>query len=191
MDAQLNDLIRLKQPPPAPTERWQRLVVRERNPCSNDCAIPQMGSPVSARNTSVLQAQATPHTPISPTGSRVCIKYKKTPKIRTPVKTPIHSCKKKSPVHSGARKKQTPGKQVQTPGGCRFIPNRSAADLDYSTYLLTKKESKEEASPTREEYKQSLLTALAKNSAQKGVLSFNTSSNISMGEGMLLVLPFI
>lgn len=180
MDSQLNDLIRLKQPPPAPTERWQRLVVRERIPCSNDCATFQVGSPTCPRNASV--AQPTPHTPISPSG-RVCIKYKKTPKIKTPVKTPIHSCKKKSPVHSGARKKQTPGKQVQTPGGCRFIPNRSTTDLDYSAYLLTKKESKEEVSPSREEYKQSLLTTLAKNSAQKSILSFNTSSNISMGEG--------
>lgn len=65
-------------------------------------------------------------------------------------------------------------------------------DLDYSAYLLRKKEGREEVdeegenSPSRLEYQQTLLKAISKSrgkSGQKGVLSFSVTTP-SMGEGM-------
>lgn len=64
-------------------------------------------------------------------------------------------------------------------------------DLDYSAYLLRKKEGREEgeedgeASPGKQEYQQTLLKAISKSrgkSGQKGVLSFSVTTP-SMAEG--------
>lgn len=192
-DAQLNDMIRLKHPPSAPVERWQMLPTRSRAGVRQGVETSNSASsPLRVRATNVAVPSKTPD------AHKLVIKYKKTPKIRSP-KTPKHATssslhyrtpgnsKRRTPPKSG--KKKTPGR---SPTGCRFIPNRAAMDLDYSAYLLRKKEGREEVdeegenSPSRLEYQQTLLKAISKSrgkSGQKGVLSFSVTTP-SMGEGM-------
>lgn len=73
----------------------------------------------------------------------------------------------------------------------RFIPNRSTTDLEYSSFLLQRKErdsakeeeEEEEGSPSKEEYRQAVLRAVTRGRpTQKGVLSFSTTTP-SIGEG--------
>ena len=147
MDAQLNELIRLKQPPPVPVERWQIVPTRQRPPRSLNSQeiLPAcVSSPLRVRTPSVANIVAAK----TPESSKYMVKYKKTPKIRTPTKTPGHTartpgknCSKTPHAHSKRRtpisgKKKTPGKAGLTPSGCRFIPNRSTTDLEVSSYLL-------------------------------------------------------
>ena len=192
-DAQLNDLIRLKHPPSAPVERWQMLPTRQKAGMRQVVeTASSASSPLRVRTTNVTVPSKTPD------AHKLVIKYKKTPKIRSP-KTPKHApssslhyrtpgnSKRRTPPKSG--RKKTPGR---SPSGCRYIPNRAAMDLDYSAYLLRKKEGREEvdeegvASPARQEYQQTLLKAISRSrgkSGQKGVLSFSVTTP-SMAEGM-------
>ena len=203
MDAQLNELIRLKQPLAAPVERWQMVPTRQRPPRtlnSQEILPACANSPLRVRTPSAANIVV----PTTPESSKYVVKYKKTPKIRTPTKTPgqtagkatktpgkscphAHS-KKRTPPRSG--KKKTPGKTGHTPSGCRFIPNRSTTDLEISSYLLqnSKKETSDDSedSPSKEEYRQALMKVLSKSKNQSRVLSF-TSATPSM-EGKLLTL---
>ncbi len=119
-DAELNDLIRLKKTPAPPVQRWQMMPTKQ-----SLTSVQRISSPLRCTTNTVLTAK-------TPERSRLAVKYKKTPKVKSPTcyKTPnhktttsssTHSLKKKSPPKSSARKK-TPG--GRTPGGCRFIPNR-------------------------------------------------------------------
>ncbi len=132
MDAQLNDLIRLKQAPAAPVERWQRLPTRERLSRSTTMVPPCTNSPLRTR-TPNLANMALKKTPEP---SKFPVKYKHSPKVglcKTPSKTPKRFHSSKTPVPSGktprarksppkSGKKKTPGRA--SPSGCRFIPNR-------------------------------------------------------------------
>ncbi len=119
-DAELNDLIRLKKTPAPPIQRWQMMPTKQ-----SLTSVQRISSPLRCTANTLLTAK-------TPERSRLAVKYKKTPKVKSPTcyKTPNHktttstttqSLKKKSPPKSSARKK-TPG--GRTPGGCRFIPNR-------------------------------------------------------------------
>lgn len=194
-DAQLNDLIRLKQPPAVPVERWQMLPARQRKgPRQTTSVEPgSVSSPLRVRTTINVSV-----TSMTPDRHKVVLKCKKTPKLTSPCpKTPKYSAsgvKHKTPGHSKRRtppksgKKKTPGR---SPSGCRFIPNRSSMDLDYSSYLLRKKEGEEEdqddmMSPAGRECQQALLKAISRSrgkSGQRNVLSFSISTP-SMAEGM-------
>ena len=132
MDAQLNDLIRLKQPPSAPVERWQMLPTRER--LSRSTAIPN--SPLRARN----QNSANIVVKKTPESSKFAVRYRRSPKV--PSKTPKHH---KTPggktPHSRRRtppKNKTPSRTVHTPSGCRFIPNRLVTYLfiNLATWII-------------------------------------------------------
>lgn len=123
-DAQLNELIRLKQLPPAPVERWQMVATRptpKHQPQLPGRSPARLGfnSPNTSIRKTCGECESTAES------NRLVVKYKKTPKVRrggTPSKTPAPSTKKKSPPKSG--KKRTPARTGQTPGACRFIPNR-------------------------------------------------------------------
>ena len=154
-------------------------------------AVDCVSSPLRVR-TNILQSTKTPDS------IKIVVKYKKTPKIHSP-KTPKHGGNgyqrktpgnsRRTPPRSG--KKKTPGR---SPSGCRFIPNRAAMDLDYSSYLLRKKERREgegdeegdASSPARQECQQALLKAISKSrgkGGQKSVLSFSIATP-SIAEGM-------
>ena len=188
MDAQLNDLIRLKQPPSAPIERWQMLPMRQKVSRPQEAATPAcFSSPLRTRTSNLANIAAAK----TPESTKFVVKYKKTPKLgKTPGKTPSHATKtpgnsSKTP-HSKRRTPPKPGRTGHTPAGCRFIPSRSTTDMDYSHFLLTKRDSssrEEEDSPTKEEYRQALMKALSKSQNQKGVLSFSTATP-SIGESM-------
>ena len=132
-DARLNDLIRLKQVPSAPLERWQMMPTRTKSQAtfSNKSISDSPYSGLSrTRLDSPLRPCQTNVQPRTPESSRLVIKYKKSPKVRgrhTPSKTPGHSTRKRTPPKSS--KKKTPGRTGQTPSGCRFIPNRSVFKL--------------------------------------------------------------
>lgn len=187
MDAQLNDLIRLKQPPSAPIQRWQVLPGRS-NPRQANV------SPLRVRTNVQHAPTSTSKTPIS---------YKKSPKVshgassRTPSKTPgrssskTPSSKRRTPGLKATGKTRTPGRTGHTPASCRFIPNRSTTDLEYSSYLVTsqtrpgraaKDEEEEEEeevveTPSREDYLHALRQAASGGRSQKGVLSFRATSS--------------
>ena len=182
MDAQLNELIRLKQPLAPPVERWQMLPARhvQKAPRSEV----HVSSPLRVRTCNMANV------PTAKTPDKLAVKYKKTPR-----KTPGHSSKtphskRRTPPKSG--RKKTPGRAGQSPSGCRFIPNRSTTDLEYSSYLLQRQEGEREEeeeemeSPGREEYRHALLKAVSKSrpraQSQRGVLSFSATTP-SMGEG--------
>ena len=200
-DAQLNDLIRLKQPPAAPIERWQMLPARQKTGPRQAAAADSIpiSSPPRVRTT--INVSVTSKTPDV---HKVVLRYKKTPKAQSP-KTPKHnvnglqrktpggmSSRRRTPPKSG--KKKTPGR---SPSGCRFIPNRASMDLDYSAYLLRKKEGQgkewegeedgDMLSPVRpQECQQALLKAISRSrgkSGQRSVLSFNITTP-SITEGM-------
>ena len=171
MDAQLNELMRLKQPLAPPVERWQMLPARhiQKAPRSEV----HVSSPLRVR-TSNMANVTTAKTP-----DKLAATYKKTPR-----KTPGHSSKtphskRRTPPKSG--RKKTPGRAGQSPSGCRFISNRSTTDLEYSSYLLHRQEGEKEEeeeeveSPGREEYRHALLKAVSKSrpgaQSQRGVLS--------------------
>jgi len=188
MDAQLNELIRLKQPLPAPVERWHMVPTRQPLKAPRS----EVNSPLRIRTPNVSNLASTK------TPEKFVIKYKKTPrKGKTPCRTPGLSSKtsrsKRRTPPKSARKK-SPGRAGQSPSGCRFIPNRSTTDLEYSSYLLQRQEGEREEgeeeeeaveSPTREEYRHALLKAVSKSRPrnQRGVLSF-TSTTPSIGEGI-------
>ena len=115
-DAKLNDFIRLKQVPAAPVERWQRIptvrhsasaFVGEKKP-----GVQKPSSPLK-QIPSNIQGSKTPET------RRMVIK---TPKDKGQSKTPIN---RTTPgIHKTPKSQVTPGRTVQTPSSCRFIPNR-------------------------------------------------------------------
>lgn len=200
-DAQLNDMIRLKQPPAAPIERWQMLPARQRKaPRQTTAAEPgSVSTPLRLRTTTINVSV----TSLTPDRHKVVLKCRKTPKVNSPMtpkynaslkrKTPGGNSKRRTPPKSG--KKKTPGR---SPSGCRFIPNRASMDLDYSAYLLRKKEAEEEGedqdsdmlSPSGRECQQALLKAISRNrgkSGQRNVLSFSISTP-SIAEGMEKIL---
>ena len=119
-DAQLNELIRLKQVPPAPIERWQMVATRPvpttTSTCTNGRSPARFCGPKTPSNAPTALGK-------TPESNRLVVKYKKTPKLKgrgTPSRSSPHgqSAKKKSPPKSA--KKRT----GHTPSGCRFIPNR-------------------------------------------------------------------
>ena len=193
-DAQLNDLIRLKQPPAAPVERWQLLAARQQRKVPRQADSGAVSSPLRVRTTINMSVVSTPE------AHKVVLKYKKTPKAHTPkTPKPIGSSRKtpgtgKRRASPKSGKKKTPGR---SPSGCRFIPNRATMDLDYSAYLLRKKEEAGEVegeredsdmlSPSGRECRQALLKAISrsrgKSGQRKNVLSF-TVSTPSITEGM-------
>ena len=182
MDAELNKLIKLRNPPPGPTERWQCLpTVTKNKQTRTQPFVATQDSPLRTRPPQNFSA--TPSSVAKTPGPRVkvIVQYNKTPgKHKTPCTS--HSVKKRSPPKSGQKK--TPGvRHGQTPSGCRFVPNRSTTDMDYSSYLANKKGTCEETSPGKEEYKQSLLNALT-NSTQRGLLSFKEAGT-SNPEGFI------
>lgn len=120
-DAKLNDLIRLKQAPPAPVERWQMVPTRrcpgpgtvgERK--SKPFSLNQHGSSPLRQIPSNIQISKTPET------GRLLMK---TPSARVKSKTPSACATSRTP---GAQQKSTtPGRNGPTPSSsCRFIPNR-------------------------------------------------------------------
>lgn len=136
MDAQLNDLIRLKQPPAAPVERWQRLPTRERLSRSTTVAPASISSPLRIRTPS----HANMALKKTPEPSKFAVKYRHSPKAgicKTPGKTPKRTFgTSKTPGQAAGKtphrrrtppksaKKKTPGRAGLSPSGCRFIPNR-------------------------------------------------------------------
>ena len=187
MDAQLNELIRLKQPLAPPVERWQMLPARHVKKASrSETHVSHVSSPLRVRTSNMANLTS------AKTPDKLAVKYKKTPR-----KTPGHSSKtphskRRTPPKSG--RKKTPGRAGQSPSGCRFIPNRSRTDLEYSSYLLQRQEGEKEEeeeeeveSPSKEEYRQALLKAVSKSrpraQSQRGVLSFSATTP-SIGEGI-------
>ena len=158
-----------------------------------------VSSPLRVRNTINMSVISTPD------AHKVVLRYKKTPKAHTP-KTPKPVASRKTPGTARKRttpksgKKKTPGR---SPSGCRFIPNRATMDLEYSSYVLRKKEEGREGegegedsdmlSPTGKECRQALLKAISrsrgKSGQRKNVLSF-TLSTPSVAEGMLNVYMY-
>lgn len=195
-DAQINDLICLKQPPAAPIERWQ--MVPARRPRQVSDATP-VSSPLRVRATngtiSVSVSSKTPDV------HKVVLKYKKTHSPKTP-KTNVSALQRKTPGTCNSSRKRTPksGKKKtpgRSPSGCRFIPNRASMDLEYSSYLLRKKECEEERdesqSPSRQECQQALLKAISRSrgkSGQRNVLSFSIATP-SVSEGTFIVVLHI
>ena len=193
-DAQLNDMIRLKQPPAAPIERWQMLPARQRKaPRQTTAAEPgSVSTPLRLRTTTTINVSVSS---LTPERHKVVLKCRKTPKVNSP-KTPNLYCaslKRKTPGISKrrtppkSRKKKTPGRSLL---GCRFIPNR--AFIHYSAYLLCKREEEEEdqeddmLSPSGRECQQALLKAISRNrgkSGQRSILCFSNSTP-SMAEGV-------
>lgn len=170
-DAKLNELIRLKKTPAPPIERWQMMPTKQ--------TMTRIASPL--RCTSNVPLAKTPDR------SRLAVKYKKTPKVKSPTsyKTPNQkvpasltqsSLKRRSPPKSSAKKK-TPGRH--TPGNCRFIPNRATTDMEYSSFLVRQnghRECDDDVSPGTEAYRDSLMQALSHGKRkQKGVLSFRST----------------
>ena len=184
MDAQLNELIRLKQPLPAPVERWQMVPTRQPLKAPRS----EVNSPLRIRTPNVSNLASTK------TPEKFVIKYKRSPrKGKTPCRTPGKASHSKRTPPKSARKK-SPGRAGQSPSGCRFIPNRNTTDIEYSSYLLQRQEGEREEeeeeedtveSPTREEYRHALLKAVSKSrpQSQRGVLSFS-STTPSIGEGI-------
>lgn len=148
------------------------------------------------------------------TTSKTPIPYKKSPKVshgassRTPSKTPgrssskTPSSKRRTPGQKAAGKTKTPGRTGHTPASCRFIPNRSTTDLEYSSYLVTSQtrpgraaeDNEEEAeevveTPSRDDYLHALRQAASGGRSQKGVLSFRATSSFVDSE--YRVLPSI
>lgn len=119
-DAKLNDFIRLKQVPAAPVERWQMIptvrysasAVGEKKP-----GVQKPSSPLK-QIPSNIQSSKTPET------RRMVIK---TPKDKAQSKTP--SNRKTPGIHKTPKSQNTPGRTVQTPSSCRFIPNRYTGGL--------------------------------------------------------------
>lgn len=191
-DAQLNDLICLKQPPAAPIERWQMLPARRPRQVSDAAPV---SSPLRQRATNgTINVSVTSKTPDV---HKIVLKYKKTPRPNSP-KTPKHNAsafQRKTPGTCNSSRRRTPksGKKKtpgRSPSGCRFIPNRASMDLEYSAYLLRKKEDEEERdsdmqSPSRQECQQALLKAISRSrgkSGQKNILSFSIATP-SVSEG--------
>lgn len=191
-DAQIKDLICLKQPPAAPIERWQMIPARRPRQVSDATPV---SSPLRVRATNgTINVSVSAKTPDV---HKVVLKYKKTHSPKTPKpnasalqrKTPgtCNSSRRRTPAKSG--KKKTPGR---SPSGCRFIPNRSSMDLEYSAYLL-RKECEEERdsdslSPSRQECQQALLKAISRSrgkSGQRNVLSFSIATP-SVSEGTFI-----
>lgn len=186
-DSKLNDLIRLKRTPAPPVERWHMTATKASVP-----TVQRVCSPL----------RCSTNAPKTPDRNRLVVKYKKTPKVKSPTsyKTPnqktsislTQSLKKKSSPKPSAPK--TPGKTSQTPGGCRFIPNRSVTtvimhvytvycmsrgttDMEYSSFLVNQGGKEEDVeSPSTESYREGLLQALSHGKRrQRGVLSFKST----------------
>lgn len=111
MDAKLNDMIRLKQPLPAPVERWQIVATRR-------CAGTVVGEKVP-RQSPLRQIPSNIHYSKTPECGRLSMKTK-TPSSRVKSKTPGTRTSSRTPGNQ-----HTPGRNTFTPSsGCRFIPNR-------------------------------------------------------------------
>lgn len=157
----INDLIRLKQTPAAPINRWQTVCTLR--PAASGTTVPS--SPLKQLCTNI-QAPKTPDAQ----------------RCRLVMKTPSKSNKATPGLHKTPKSSHTTPKMgVQTPSS-RFIPNRATTDIQYSNFLLTRKEKegdeneedKEGGSPGREEYKHTLNSFISRSRGhqQKGVLSF-------------------
>ncbi|KAL1500204.1 hypothetical protein AB1Y20_012873 [Prymnesium parvum] len=91
-------------------------------------------------------------------------------------------CKRPSQRNTSSKKRgRTPGSR--TPHGDRFIPNRSAMDLDVSNFELTRKHLElntenmnANASPAKEEYKKELAQTLMQNNPSSKVLAFKSKA---------------
>ncbi len=172
-DAKLNELIRLKKTPAPPIERWQMIPTKQ-----TITSVPRISSPLRCSSNVPLAK--------TPDRSRLAIKYKKTPKVKSPTsyKTPnqkvtasLTQSLKNSPPKSSAKKK-TPSRH--TPGSCRYIPNRATTDMEYSSFLVRqpngRRDGDEDISPTTEAYRDGLMQALSQGKRkQKGVLSFRST----------------
>lgn len=179
-DAVINDLIRLKETPCAPVERWQTVTTIRHSKSLADlhkpAAVPS--SPLKRIPSNIQNFK----TPEPDRNCRLVVKAK-TPKTKT--KTP----KNRTPgLHKTP--KSTQATPAHTPSNSRFIPNRVTTDVEYSSFLLRQKEGEAQAnsedgkengnmeSPDREEYKQTLVNAFSKSRGQqqKGVLSFKPTT---------------
>ncbi len=165
-DAKLNELIRLKKTPAPPIERWQMMPTKQ-----TLTSVPRLSSP--------LRCSSKANVAKTPDNSRLAVKYKKTPKVKSPTsyKTPNQKLpQRKSPPKSSAKKK-TPSRN--TPGSCRFIPNRATTDMEYSSFLVRQnghRDGGDDVSPSTEAYRDSLMQALSQGKRkQKGVLSFRST----------------
>ena len=132
-DAKLNDMIRLKQAPVAPVERWQMI------PTSR-CIPSSTKAPTIDRQhrhpTSPLKQIPTNIPAKTPEPNRIALKYK-TPKRNgknSPCKSPGRNktpCRSRTPGLPSQQHKtpksltsKSPGRNGQTPSSCRFIPSR-------------------------------------------------------------------
>lgn len=78
-----------------------------------------------------------------------------------------------SRVNTPSKSTKTPAKSSKTPSNCRFIPNRTAMNMDVSSMLLKENDQSESVSPNTQIFKRDLASQLfGSNDSGSKVLAF-------------------